>query len=207
MFGLVLGAVFCVCHSSALSNTWQNRIKQRPAPVVPFKLEWYLGKWFTQSRQEPCSWKGSSDFENMELNFVLDPKKNLLYDHSIWKKDNRCVFVTFDIIPSSKTPGAFMIQDPLGDVQSGECVILAIDPNKFVVEWGCTKVASIGQRCDDPWVSVHTRERFPSPKVFAKIDLALMTTVGVRLAELPRLSHSNMPCVLGQGKFAASDFL
>ncbi len=79
-----------------------------------------------------------------------------------------------------------------GDIFSGESVIVAVDPHTFIIEWGCTKVSTTGQRCDDPWVSVHTRERFPSPKVLAKVDLALMQAIGVRLADLPRLSHANM---------------
>ncbi|XP_052251779.1 uncharacterized protein LOC127858617 isoform X2 [Dreissena polymorpha] len=206
MYALVVVAVFLVCQSSGLTDSWQNRIKQRPAPVVPFKIEWALGKWFTQSRQEPCSWKGSADFQNMELNFVLDPKKGIIYDHSMWRVGNRCVYVTFDV-HQTKQPGVLLLKDPLGDIFSGESVIVAVDPHTFIIEWGCTKVSTTGQRCDDPWVSVHTRERFPSPKVLAKVDLALMQAIGVRLADLPRLSHANMPCSNGGGKLTQHDFL
>ncbi|KAH3788376.1 hypothetical protein DPMN_166514 [Dreissena polymorpha] len=81
--------------------------------VVPFKIEWALGKWFTQSRQEPCSWKGSADFQNMELNIVLDPKNGIIYDHSMWRVGNRCVYVTFDV-HQTKQPGVLLIKDPLG---------------------------------------------------------------------------------------------
>lgn len=82
------------------------------------------------------------------------------------------------------------ISSKLGDSFSGRLAVAATDYKTFVIYWGCTKMSSFGDRCEDPWISIATRNRFPSPKVVNIIENILRARWGIFLGELQRISHT-----------------
>lgn len=66
----------------------------------------------------------------------------------------------------------------------------ATDYKTFVIHWSCIKMSAMGDRCEDPYISIATRKRFPSPMVINMIETILRTRWGISIMELQKVSHS-----------------
>lgn len=78
----------------------------------------------------------------------------------------------------------------LGDISSGRVIVAGTDYKTFLIQWACTKMAVLGDRCEDPWIIVATRQLFPSPIVVSIIETILRTRWGISSGELPKVPHN-----------------
>ncbi|KAH3701126.1 hypothetical protein DPMN_076110 [Dreissena polymorpha] len=177
------------------ANSSASRLKGRPRPVSALDAAGLLGPWFIQSHVAPCSWQGSSDFTDWQTNIVPGAKPGITYANDVWRSHGTCTHVPFTLVSSKPMPGKFILTDPIGDVLTGEAVVIGFEPNAYFILWGCTKPSVIANQCADPWLEILTREQFPLPVVWKNIDMFLMNVFGMRLAECPRVPQTNAPCV------------
>ncbi|KAH3706528.1 uncharacterized protein LOC127858805 [Dreissena polymorpha] len=172
-----------------------SRLKVRPLPVPALTAAGLVGPWFVQSHLAPCSWQGSSEFTDWQTNIVLGAQPGIKYRNDVWRMHGTCTHVPFTMIFSSTVSGKLVIKDPIGDVLTGEAVVIGFEPNAYIIMWGCTKPSVIPHQCADPWLTILTRDQFPLPTVWNNIDMSLMHVFGLRLADIPRVKHTTAPCV------------
>ena len=68
-------------------------------------------------------------------------------------------------------------------------VVVATDYKRFAITWGCTRWAAFDRVCDDPWVTVKTRQKKVSASVLKQINAALQELFGISASELPKVKQ------------------
>lgn len=51
-------------------------------------------------------------------------------------------------------------------------------------------MSTLGDICEDPWITVATRKRFPSSMVISMIENVLRLMWGISIGELQRVPHT-----------------
>ncbi|KAL4223715.1 hypothetical protein ACF0H5_017182 [Mactra antiquata] len=191
---MYLQTVFMLSIVALSQGVDKTRLWRTPPPMKGFLLNPSLGRWFIQFRSAPCGWEGSSEFRDYETTLIMDGQ-NIIARETM--RNDVCNTVTSNLYLRSP-PGVFTVKDQLGNNWSGSYVIPATDYKTFSITYGCTKVSTMGDKCDDPWLSVKTRMPNPGPKVVAMINDALMSLWGITVDHLQQVQHQQS-CLTKKG--------
>ncbi|WAR30298.1 hypothetical protein MAR_032840 [Mya arenaria] len=139
-------------------------LKRRPTVMSNFNETLWMGQWFKQRWSPPCSWSGSRKFSDQAMNNEYTDQPEIILGHAAWRMNGHCVQATEHLL-KEKVPGIYRVVDPIGDVLTGEGRVVATDYTGYNIFWGCTRPDIVDPLlCDDPWMSVTTRNAHPDPK-------------------------------------------
>ncbi|KAL4232005.1 hypothetical protein ACF0H5_009583 [Mactra antiquata] len=177
---------------TSLSNGLDETVLWKiPKPMKGFQWQQHFGRWYNQFRKAPCSWSGALEFTDNELFFGPETKQSILFSLTM---RNRGICNTITSRAFLQSPEAITkAEDTIAGGFGGLYVQVAGDPKLFGIAYGCTKLNVLGDKCDDPSITIRTRMRFPDKRVIAMIHDALMQLWGIGVDELHRVQHIQ-PC-------------
>ncbi|KAL4233795.1 hypothetical protein ACF0H5_008473 [Mactra antiquata] len=169
-------------HGIDITKLWKI-----PPPMKGFQIQPALGQWFVQYRVAPCSWAGSTEFQDYEY-FASTGGKNA-FSITLTMRNGICNTIKAPVFFTHQ-PGVMLVKDPLGNNFSGKLIYTAIDYKSFQIIYVCTKMSVFGDKCDDALLSVQTRMVKPDGQTIANINNALKGIFGVTVDQLQRVVHS-----------------
>ncbi|WAR30301.1 hypothetical protein MAR_032843 [Mya arenaria] len=107
------------------------------------------------------------------------------------RMNGHCVIATEHLL-KEKVPGVYKVVDPIGDVLTGEGRVVATDYRCYNIFWGCTKPSIVDPLlCEDPWLSITTRNPFPDSKCIKMAAEALQSVFGFPINAMLQVVHTS----------------
>ncbi|XP_045159288.2 uncharacterized protein LOC123524838 [Mercenaria mercenaria] len=192
---LSLFFLVCVFLANASGNSVKEKLQIIPAPMPGFNERATLGRWFQQFRMTGCGYSSSDRFTYYEQD--LRPFGDALHSFDTWR-NGICNTLTTRYLRTG--PGVYTVKDPIGAIWSGTAIVAASDYKTFKIVYGCSKISTMGDRCDDPWLQVFTRSPKPGKRTIARIDYVLRGLFDISISELPRIRQVRPCSPIGGGK-------
>ncbi|KAL4232142.1 hypothetical protein ACF0H5_009717 [Mactra antiquata] len=165
----------------------QRRLEKIPPVMKGFNVQGIYGTWYAAFRVAPCGWSKSGDFEDYQLEFLDGGAKRMLVN--LWARNTICSAFS-GIAFATSVPGIYKIEDPIGDKFSGTFINVATDYKTFLIDYICTKMSLMGDKCDDALLNVMTRvPNYMSKDAVYHVNNILMSTWGLTLDQMPRMKQ------------------